>query len=215
MRFSGADYHEYYASNPLYSCDLYYGGTTSSSLGSTRIAVLNRVEQARQGGQSVAVVGYDYCGLPIVAYGPSQSSGRSRPHLPRDSADIAHGRDRIPRGRSAQSGESEPREAAIGTFPITSGPLPQARGDVLTPQRPNRRDPREIFNDPGSDGFARESAERSRHQVERNAPPAQTPAIGTFPTAREYPRPIIREAPVVRAPPPAKPAADPAPSGRH
>ncbi len=221
MRFSSGEYAEYYASTPLYACDLYYGGS-GSGLAFTRIAVLNRVERLRQGGQSARILGYDFCGMPIVAYGPSQSH---RPHVPRDSADTAGGRNHIPRGRSAQSGWSEPREAAIGTFPMTRRPeTPQAGEVLITAPTPNRRDPREIFNDPRSDRLVRESAERGRAPAERNASPAETPVIGTFPPAREYPRPILREAPVVHeqpsSPPPpprrepeprAKPVADPVP----
>ncbi|MEA2765145.1 MAG: hypothetical protein QOK07_1549 [Gemmatimonadaceae bacterium] len=211
MRFSSAQYHEYYASTPLYSCDLYYGGLAGPSLGFTRLALFNRVEQARRGGQSVAIVGYDYCGLPILAYGPSQSSPLYRPHIPRDSGDTAGGKP-IPRGRSAQSGWSNPREAAIGTFPLTRRETPES-GEILTSPTPSRRDPREIFNDPRYDALVRESAERGRAPGERNAPPAETPVIGTFPTAREYPRPIVREAPVmVHEPAPSPPPAPPRPA---
>ncbi|MDQ6873270.1 MAG: hypothetical protein M3037_14900 [Gemmatimonadota bacterium] len=216
MRFASAQYHDYYASTPLYSCDLYYGGA-GSGVGFSRLAVLDRVARLRQSGQSVAILGYDFCGMPIVAYGPSQSYTGTRPHIPRDSGDIAHGRDRIPRGRSAQSGQDEPREAAIGTFPVTPGTaMPLGRGALITPQMPNGQAPREILNNPRREGLVRESAERNRPPVERNAPPAQTPVIGTFPVAREYPRPIVREAPVVREPPIARqqPSTPPPPPPR-
>ena len=201
MRFASAQYPDSYASTPLYGCDLYYGGS-DPGLAFRRIAVLNRVEQLQRGGQSVRILGYDFCGTPIVAYGPSQQSQRYRPRLPGDSAQIPRGRSRIPRGRSAQSEWSEPSEAAIGTFPTTFQPETPRAGEVLiTAPTPNRRDPREIFNDPRGDDLVRESAERGRRPVERNAPRAETPVIGTFPPAREYPRPIFREAPVVREAP--------------
>lgn len=207
MRFSSADYHEYYASTPLYSCNPYYGGF-GPGLAYSRLAVLNQVETLRQTGQRVAILGYDFCGMPIVAYGPSRSNQRYRPHMPQDSGGIAHGRDRIPRGRSAQSGGSEPREAAIGTFPLTGSSEAAQAGEAFIPAPTlNRRDPRQIFNDPRSEALARESAERGRARVEHNAPPAETPVIGTFPPSHEYPRPILREAPLVVHEPPVMRAA--------
>jgi hypothetical protein len=224
MRFASAHYDNYYVSSPLYSCDSYYGGA-GSGVAFRRQAVLNQVEQLRQSGTGVAIVGYDYCGVPIVAYGPSQGYRR---HVPRDSSDTLGGSGKpLPRGRSAQSGWSDPREAAIGTFPTT----PHA-GEVLIPTTPhagdvfiptpnfNRRVPGELFNDPRNDRLVRESAERGRAREERHAPPAETPVIGTFPPAREYPRPIVREAPVMvheprmmpqPAPSPPPPPPQPAP----
>lgn len=210
MRFASAHYDNYYVSSPLYSCDSYYGGA-GSGVAFSRVSVLNRVDRLRQAGQSVAIIGYDYCGVPIVAYGPSQGYRR---HVPRDSATMGSGKP-LPRGRSAQSGWSDPREAAIGTFPTT----PHA-GDVLIPAPSlNRRVPGELFNDPRNDRLVRESAERGRARVERNAPPAETPVVGTFPPAREYPRPIVREAPVMvpeprvmREPAPSPPPPPPRPA---
>jgi hypothetical protein len=196
MIFAAAQYRDSYTSNPLYECDLYYGGHRPS-LAISRLAVLNRVTQLRQAGRSVRVLGYDFCGMPIVAYGPSQSNSGDRIET-----DGARGRMHPP--HSEQS-EGALREPAIGDFPMTQRPEMPYAGDVLiAAPRPNRRDPREIFNDPRNEGLVRESAERSRSQAERNAPHAATPMIGTFPTAREYPRPIVREAP--------RPAPGPAPA---
>jgi hypothetical protein len=202
MFFASAQYPDTYASTPLYTCDLNYGGA-DPGLAFRRIAVLDRVEQLRRGGQSVRILGYDFCGTPIVAYGPSQQNTRYRPHMPRDSADIPRGRSRIPRGRSAQAEWSEPSEAAIGTFPTLQRFEPKQSGDVLiTAPRPDRRDPRDIFNDHRNDGLLSGSTEMNRAPVERTAPPrAETGFIGTQPP-REYPRPILREAPVMREAPP-------------
>jgi hypothetical protein len=221
MRFAGAQYHDYYASsNPLYACDLYYGGY-GARLTLSRLAVLDRVAQLRNSGQSVSIVGYDFCGMPIVAYGPSQPSTGFRPTAPPRNPDDSlprRDRDRVPRPRSGRPGQGTPREAAIGVFPITQGADPLQVDDVtITAPRPNRRDPREesldLQNDGrGSGGIERNRipVDRSHMPVERNAPRAETPMIGTEP-AREYSRPIFREAPPQRPEPIQAPERSPPP----
>jgi hypothetical protein len=226
MHFASAQYHDYYASNSLYPCDLYYGGY-GPSLGINRLAVLNQVAQLRRGGRSVAVLGYDFCGMPIVAYGPSRTNTRFQPFKPRNPDDSVRGRDHVrPRGWG-QSAEGTPRAAAIGTFPITRrANLPQTGDATVTAPRPSGRDPRGIFNDRRNEGRADASAERSRMPVERSAPRrAETGFIGTQPS-REYSQPLFREAPPQRSspPPPAprmqseprsRPVANSAPSHRR
>jgi hypothetical protein len=207
-RFVPGEYSDSYASGPAYSCNLYYGGN-GGGVAFRRQAVLNSVAQLQQGGRSVRVVGYDFCGMPIVAYGSSQPNTRYRPRAPEDpsDADVAEGHVRPP--RSGQSAASFPRDA-LGTFPLTrDGEAPQS-GDVLIAPlpRPRRRDAREIFADPPNESRISRSPELSRFPAERDEPQrAQTPAIGTLP-AREYSRPIMRQAPVM-AP---RPAAAPAPA---
>ncbi len=210
MRFASAQYHNYYASNPLYSCDLYYGGY-GPGLGLSRLSVLNRVAQMRRGGRSVSILGYDFCGMPIVAYGPSQPNTRFRPSPPRSPGDTLD-RDRVHPPRSGRPGASIPRAAAIGTFPITRRAEPTQMGDVtITAPRPNRRDPREIFTDRRNEARGGASPERSRIPVERSAPRAETPVIGTQP-AREYSKPVFREAPQQRSEPTRVPDRSPPPS---
>jgi hypothetical protein len=212
MRFASAQYHDYYASNPLYGCDLYYEGY-SPGLALSRLAVLNRVGQMRRSGRSVSILGYDFCGMPIVAYGPSQPNTRYRPRTPRDPSDTLVTKGHVRPRRSDQSAERFPR-AALGTFPLTRrGETPRAGDVLITPPRQNRRDPREIFADPRNEGRVSGLAERSRVPTERAAPPrAETGFIGTLPR-REYPRPIVREAPVVHerpsSPPPPPPRTQP------
>jgi hypothetical protein len=195
MRFASARYNDYYASNPLYGCDLYYGGY-SPGLALSRLAVLNRVGQLRRSGRSVRILGYDFCGMPIVAYGPS-APNRYRPRTPRNPSDTLVTKGHVRPPRSGQSAESFPR-AATGTFPLTRRGETRDAGDVLiaSPQQ-NRRDPRERFADPRSEGRAS--------------------VIGTLPV-REYPRPIVREAPVVHerpsSPPPPPPRAQQQPQSR-
>ena len=210
MRFASAQYHNYYASNSLYACDLYYG-SYGPGLGLSRLSVLNRVAQLRRGGQSVSILGYDFCGMPIIAYGPSQPNTRFRPPAaPRNPGDTLGRRDHSPR-RSGRPGESIPRAAAIGTFPITRRAEPPQMGDVtITAPRSNRRDPREIFREPGNEARGGGSAEGSRVPVGRGAPRAETPVIGTLP-AREYSKPIYREAPQPRSEPTRVPDRSPPP----
>ena len=165
------------------------------------------VAQLRHGGRSVSILGYDFCGMPIVAYGPSPNT-RNRPRTPRDPSDTL-----------VTKGHVRPPRAAIGTFSLTRGTGTPQAGDVLiTPPRQNRRDRREIFADPPNEGRVGGLAERSRVPTERRAPPrVETGFIGTLP-AREYPRPIVREAPVAHerptSPPPPPPRTQSQPQSR-
>jgi hypothetical protein len=209
MRFAPTQYQNSYSSGPVYSCELYNGGNRGG-LALRRGAVLNRVAQMRQGGRSVRVVGYDVCGMPIVAYGSSQPDMRYRPRAPEAPADtnVTMGHVRPP--RSGQSEKSFPR-APLGTFPLTEGT--EAMGEVLIAPLPRQttRDPREIFADPRIEGRPIRSAELNAAHGERGeSHRAESSFIGT-PPAREYSRPIMRPAPVIQAPRPVSPPA-PAPS---
>jgi hypothetical protein len=212
MRFASAQYNNYYASNSLYACDLYYG-SYGPALALSRLAVLNRVAQLRNGGRSVSVLGYDFCGMPIVAYGPSQPHTRYSPGSPGNPRDSAGTIGRVP-PRSGPHPGTIPRATGLRTFPvtITRRADPPQMGDVtITAPRPNRRDPREIFRDLGNEARGGASPERNRLPVERGgAPRAETPVIGTQPV-REYSRPIIREAPPQRSEPTRGPERSPPP----
>lgn len=211
MRFGPTQYRDSYSSGPVYSCELYDGGNRGG-LALRRVAVLNRVAQMQQGGRSVRVVGYDFCGMPIVAYGSSQPNTRYRPRAPEDPADTNVTKGHVRPPRSGQSEKSFPR-APLGTFPLTEGT--EAMGEVLIAPLPRQttRDPREIFADPRIEGRPIRSAEPNGAHGERVEPHrAETPLIGTLP-AREYSRPIMRQAPVMQAPRPVSPPAPaPAPS---
>jgi hypothetical protein len=177
----------------LYACDLYYGGY-GPSLAISRLAVLNRVAQLRHGGRSVSILGYDFCGMPIVAYGPSQPTTRFRPT----------GQPRNPKDSVAFPGSTKnfPREVPIGTFPMTRrAELPQMGDVTIKAPRPNKNDPRDIFMDSRNETRGVGSAERSRAPVERSAPPrTETGFIGTQPS-RENSKPLFREAPPQRSEP--------------
>jgi hypothetical protein len=212
MRFAPGQYNDSYSSGPAYSCNLYYS-RNGGGAALRRQAVLNSVAQLQQGGRSVRVVGYDFCGMPIVAYGSSQPNTRYRPRAPGDplDANVAEGHVRPP--RSGQSAASFPR-ADLGNFPLTRQAETPEAGDVLIAPLPRqtRRDPREIFADPPNESRIGRSTELSRFPAERDEPQrAQTPAIGTLP-AREYSRPIMRQAPVMAPRPAAAPSPAPSPN---
>jgi len=126
MRFASAQYYDYYASTPLYACDLYYGGAGSGGAFS-RLAVLDRVERLRQAGQSVAILGYDFCGIPIVAYGPSQSNPGYRPHMPRDSADTRAEETTYLAGAQPNQGGASPEKLRSELSPCRGGPRRRRR----------------------------------------------------------------------------------------
>ena len=198
MRFAPAR-RTYYASNALYGCDLYYGGY-NPSLAFSRLAMLNQVSQMQHGGQSVIIAGYDFCGMPILVYGPSRSITAFRPRTPLGNpGDTMGARNRLPHSipRSDPQAGNAPRAAAIGYFPITRRAEPPRMGDVTIPP------------------------ERTRAPVERTAPTRAEPTvIGTQPV-REYSRPVLREAPPAprseptrgpeRSPPPPPPPRAPPP----
>jgi hypothetical protein len=210
LRFAPARYNDYYASGPAYSCDLYYGGD-GRGVAVRRLAVLQRVTQMQEGGRSVRVIGYDSCGMPVVAYGSSQPNDRYRPRTGGgDSLDTLVSKGHVRPRRSAQSAEGVPA-AAFGDLPLTRQAEIPGGGDVLIAPLPRqrRRDPREIFADPPNEGRVGRSAELSRTPVERGERQrGETTVIGTLP-AREFSRPIERPTPMMQAP---RPVRDPAPS---
>jgi hypothetical protein len=212
MRFAPAR-NLYYSSNyfpstALYRCDLYDGGY-SSGVAFSRLAVLNRVAQLQLAGQSVSIVGYDFCGMPIVVYGPSERGRSLRPITPpRNPADTLGGGTRAP-PRSGPPLGIIPRRAEIETLPITRRAEPPQVGHVtIEAPRPGRRDPRDKLIDPRNEAGDGGVVERNRVLIERSPPRAETPVIGTQP-AREYSKPIFREAPEPRPEPSREPDRSP------
>lgn len=199
----------YPSTNRLYGCDIYDG--YSPGLAFSRLAVLTRVAQLQRAGQNVRIVGYDFCLMPIVVYGPSEPGTILRPSTPPGNpADTLGGKNRAP-PRSGPPLGIFPRRAEIETVPITRRAEPPQMGDVMieTP-RAGRRDPRDKLIEPRNEAGVGGVVERNRVPIERNAPRAETPVIGTQP-AREYSKPIFREAPAPRE----KPVANPVPPPRQ
>lgn len=207
MRFASARHYNY-AADALYSCDLYYGGFTSS-LGFGRLAVLDRVARLKQAGRSVRIVGYDFCGMPIVAYGPSRTATGFRPPTPRNNpADTSAAGRRLTHSipRSAPQAGNVPRSAALGYFPITTRSEPQHSGDgIVTEPNERRRDPRQIPLDRRIDPRGGGLSGTTGIPLERTAPRrTETPVIGVEPP-RQYSRPTPRESPPPRSEPPRGP----------
>jgi hypothetical protein len=209
MRFAGARNY-YYASNALYSCDLYYGGY-GSSLAFSRLAVLDRVARLKQAGQSVSIVGYDFCGMPIVAYGPSGSiptgfQPQPAPQNPRDTS-TARGHFPQPIPRSGPPPGNAPR-AALDYYPITRREPPQMGDVTITAPNDRGRDPREIFIDLTNQSRGG-GIQRAGPPLTHTAPTgSETTVIGTQPPSREYSKPVFHESPrseptgIDRSPPP-------------
>lgn len=205
----------YYASNALYACDLYYGGY-NPGLAFSRLSVLNRVQQLRLGGQQVSILGYDFCGMPIIAYGRRAATGlpapAPQPHQPRDSSRSGRFTQSIP--RSGPGSQPTPR-SLLGFAPITRRAEPPRTGDVtVIAPRQRTRDPREILLDlRNNGGNGGGFPERTRVPIDRTAPSggSQSAPIGTQPV-REFSRPVTHDAPPPRSEPSRGPDRSPPPA---
>ncbi|MGH7602417.1 MAG: hypothetical protein ACRENK_00310 [Gemmatimonadaceae bacterium] len=212
MRFASPQ--QYYSSNALYSCDFFNGGY-STNLAFSRLAVLDGVRRFQRSGRSVRIVGYDYCGMPIVAYGPSRRSNILPPRTRRDGGEPGDS------GKTKRLGHSIPRSApngaggtraALGHFPITRHAEPPQMGDVtITAPGQRGRDPREVLMDlrnQGGGGVA--LPQRNRVPIGRSDAPSRT--SGAASTGAETIRVDTRPAPRASPPPPrAQPTQAPPP----
>jgi hypothetical protein len=179
MRFASAS-QNYYSSNAPYSCELYYG-VDLATVRFRRAEVLDRVARLQGAGKSARVVGYDFCGMPIVAFGPSQTAVRFHPPTPR----------------------SETETAALAHRPITRRADPSQSGDMTVAEpfegiRERRQIPIDRRIDPRGDGLPGTTGIPFERTTPRHP---ETTVIGIQPG--ESSRPILREAPrVIYEPPP-------------
>jgi hypothetical protein len=213
MRFAGGR-QNYYASDYLgdsYAC---YSNSSIYAL-----SVVSRINQLRASGKRVNIVGYDYCGMPIVVWGPS---GHGRVFQPADPlpVDTGDSRNRLGHGAPPRSGHKPPNNgAALGFFPPPRHATPPQVGDVTVtaPVPPRRgRDPREVLRELQNQGYGNGFPDRDRTPGQSPAPPrASTAAIGAEPT-HDFNRPVLRAAPPPQRtePTPSAPprAATPAPA---
>jgi hypothetical protein len=209
MRFAGGR-QNYYASSYLgdeYAC---YSNSSIYSL-----SVLSRIAQLRAAGQNVRIVGYDYCGMPIVVYGPSRRGGFHPANpLPVDTGDS---RNRLGHGTPPRSGPPRKTGAALGFFPPPRrATTPQAEEVTVTAPAPPRRgrDPGEVLRELQNQGYGNAFPDGRVPRVGAGSPSPTTAAVGAMPV-RTFNPPVLREAP----PPPPRteptrsspPAANPAP----
>jgi hypothetical protein len=211
MRFAGGR-QSYYASDYIgdqYAC---YSNSSIYALN-----VVSRINTLRAAGERVRIVGYDYCGMPIVVWGPSRRGGVFTPANPLP-VDTGDSRNRLGHGGPPRSGHKPPNTgAALGFFPPPRHATPQA-GDVIVnaPAPPRRgRDPREVLTEMQNQGNGGGFPDRNRNPAQNPAPPrSSTAAVGAQPV-RDFNRPVLRAAPPVQRtePTPSAPprAATPAP----
>src|SRR3954470_6617921 len=196
MRFATAqqNYYADYLSDPLYGCDLFYGSFNPGQAFS-RLAVLRRVRQFQVAGGNARIVGYDFCGMPIVAYGPSRVATAPPRRPPREPGDS--GRMKFPgRGFPPQIPNGEPAapQAAIGYFPRIKTLTPPQAGDVtITAPRRVSRGAGEILIDGRNQPAMGVMPERTCIPVERTAPARNEGAATGAQPVREYNPPAPRE----------------------
>lgn len=199
MRFATFQ-QNYYADygGSLYNCDLFYS-SFNPSLVFSRLSVLDRVVRLQRAGKSARIIGYDFCGMPIVFYGPSRfihNGNNGSPRPPRGEPDTGRVK-RLGRliPKKTPTGPDATPHAALGYFPRTKQTPPPQAGDVTitAPRRFSRR-PGDVLIDTRNPAMG-VMTERNRVPVEHAAPPrVQGAATGTEPL-HEYTRPAPRENP--------------------
>ncbi|MGI8400108.1 MAG: hypothetical protein ACR2NS_00695 [Gemmatimonadaceae bacterium] len=216
MRFASArqNYYAYDYVGDQYAC---YSNSSIYAL-----SIVSRISELRAAGQRVNIVGYDYCGMPIVVYGPSRRGGgvyRPTDPLPIDTGDS---RNRLGHGAPPRSGHPPKTGAALGFFPPARRATPPQAGDVTitAPVPPRRgRDPREVLIELQNQGNGGAFADGNRIPRGSVTPPrAAAAAIGAEPV-RTFNQPVLRAAPPpppprtepTRSPPPATTSAPPPP----
>jgi hypothetical protein len=200
LRFAGFrnynNYNSYYAYSPYSACDSYYG----FGLGQIRqLQVFDQINVFRQRGQSVRIIGFDLCGVPIIVPSGTFAGGRfpqpRRPHVPGDTTVF-------PKGRFPVQGlpHHPPRSSALaapeGIFPLPRSGLPQMGDVTITAPRGHRADPGLNLRGYGSQPM---SVPQGRGPIERVTTPRLEPATSGVQPVREY-----RPEPRSEAPPPAR-----------
>ena len=202
MRFAGGASNGYaygygygYDNYAYFSpCDLrysFYGG-----LGFAQLAAIDRLQRARAAGQNPQIVGYDFCGIPIISFGPVVAGGFPQPR-PRNPGDTTV----FPKARFPGKGTPRhPAEAsAEGVFPLPHRAGVGEMGDVtITAPTGRRAEPREFIQ--GYRPTPRTmSVPQGRMPIERTIPRSEPTAATGSPPVRDY-----HPEPRVEAPPPAR-----------
>jgi hypothetical protein len=213
MRFAGQR-QSYYAYDEFAYCGYGYG---SSYRGVDRALTFARAGQLRSVGLRPVFLGYDACGLPVIAVAPFSGGGgivlppnrlprRDTPNrLPRRDTTVFP-KSRFPGGiaHHPSSEDGTPKPVPVGIFPLPQRSESQRRDATIPAPQARRSEPREMPDQfrsrPGTSSFPSRLP-----PVEHTAPPRAEPAaIGAFPIRRAEPRVI--------APPPPPPPSKTAPS---
>lgn len=205
MRFAGGSNNSYaedfyaqsYYSSNYSTCDLYYGA------GWVRLSQIARSRASRQANANL--VGYDFCGFPIISYGPVTGGGPvigrrnplpGKPRLPGDTtvfpkSRLPHGTPRHP----PQSALATPK----GVFPMPHRELPQMGDVTITAPKGRRSEPGQIL-----DAYRSQRGmpvPQGRMPIERTVS-SREPSAGTGaqPLREARPEPRVESPPPSRAP---------------
>jgi len=203
MRFAGQR-QNYYAYNDLGYCG-YNRYAYSLSGGFYGAQGLGSAAALRAAGLRPLFLGYDACGMPIIAVSPFTRGGRfPLPPTQRPPGDTTvFPKSRFPGGiaRHPIGGDNTPQ----GIFPLPQrAALPQMRDVPITAPQRRRAEPREILEQFRSSQPGRSAVpDRARTPIE-TVPSRAEPAVGAFQPARDY-----RPEPRVIDRPPSEPARAP------
>ena len=124
MRFAGGRRSYAYANYDYYnSCESAYGFAYGApTLSFARIQAIQRILTLRRLGHQVNIVGYDFCGMPIVTYGPSGAGRLPVFRVPQrpPTGTTVFPKTRTPHGVARVPGGDAGPVAAMGAFPMTS-----------------------------------------------------------------------------------------------
>jgi len=186
----GYGYDNYSYFSPCNFSDGYYYA------GFAQLQALTRLRRARSAGLNAQIVGYDFCGVPIISTGPQIVGGFPVPR-PRHPGDTTV----FPKARFP--GKGTPRHpadaSAEGIFPLPPRAGVGEMGDVtITAPKGRRGEPLEFVQGyrptPGT-----MSIPQGRMPVERTIPRTEPTAATGSPPVRDY-----RPEPRVESPPPAR-----------
>lgn len=210
MRFAGGrSYNPYgaYGYNSYDRCGPYYGYAFAAL---QRAQLYARLNQLNRSGRSFRIVGYDYCGLPIIA------SGNSGSGLPITKPPVKPGDTTVfPKSRFPRDGTRQhPRDAgssAQGVFPLPRrAGVGQAEDVTITSPPTRRTEPARIperYLPTHSQGIP-----QTRTPTERPMTPRSVPTATGTPAPVYRPEPTVHSPPPSRAPEPTRTAPAPAPT---
>jgi hypothetical protein len=215
MRFAGGRSYYYASGYDAYgysACDSYYGFAYGAL---RRAQVWRQINFLQASGRQVRILGYDFCGNPIVVPAnstPSTGFPMTRPPHGRGDTTVfpkarfpREGMPRHPRDASAST-------AAEGIFPLSRRPgLPQMGDVTITAPRTRHNEPRVFIDDYRSQPGTM-AAPQGRLPIDRSVPRTEPAAATGAQPLREYrPEPRVQAPPPARAPDPPRESPPPTP----